>query len=168
MDFLLFLLPAFVLVIVFGYFKYINLLHEKSRQQKEIKQLYKLLNGFDFTIKQFGDTYQMKFQRLVKLNEATGNSSLTPIKPLVNNFSRIMAESIKSQGDTTVIIKKTYERLEPGSYDSLLRYINDHSKKAKQAWRSKGLMAVIDTLECILKADGTYSADSFEDELIAQ
>ena len=106
MDFLLFLLPAFVLVIVFGYFKYINLLHEKSRQQKEIKQLYKLLNGFDFTIKQFGDTYQMKFQRLVKLNEATGNSSLTPIKPLVNNFSRIMAESIKSQGDTTVIIKK--------------------------------------------------------------
>jgi len=76
------------------------------------------------------------------------------VTPFIKNYSLIIRETIKGNGQLTPVVKKLYDGVDKNAYKEFVNYINQQEASVRRLWSSNnmpGYISLVDTLFVLLE-----------------
>jgi hypothetical protein len=159
MVFLLFLLAIFVLVSIYFFFRSEGLSKELRLAKRETQEAAKEHKGMLDTMTLLAHRHEefVKF-RLKEIQESATNQAqkdqIELISPLINNYSAIFLQCLKSGSQLKTISQKYFDGHKKGSFKEFIRYITKQEAHVKRMWSGNNFNGFISLVEALLYEEG--------------
>jgi len=151
MVFSLIIIGIFVAVSIYFYFRAERLYHQlivTKRELFDVKKESQALNEASAIIAQKSE--ELLKQRFKSIQEQMGeDKSIEIFAPLINNYSRIFAETMRGKGQLHKITQKCYEAFQVGSYRKFTGFIGSMDTQIKRAWGLNNVSGLITFIEAV-------------------
>jgi hypothetical protein len=151
MIFVLSIVAVFVAVSIYFFFKAENLQRELILMRRDISDTKKenkvLIESTALIAQRYEEFYK---QRLLPLRDGNEDETLKVITPVINNYTVIFNECIRSKGKLQPTVKKVYEGYQEGSFKTFSNLIARSDTQIKRAWSSNNLNGFIALVEALV------------------
>jgi len=152
MLFSLLIIIVFVVISIYYYFNAEKLQYQLLVVKKEAalikKESKSMTDSFAAIAKNNEEFVNFRFDKILETQKT--NEVIELLKPLINNYSTIFRESIRSKGQTHKVAHKCCESYNGGSYKRLTVYIDKQDAHLKRLWKSNNLNGFMSFIEAIL------------------